>query len=198
MNLVSAVSPFQPVAAVAPQDWSLGFHYPSPTTFAMSLNAPSVFIGDSITFLWPLPINNQGISGQHAAEISARFSTDVLGQGYTRVIILAGTNDIWFPDSTSPYAINTILSMAELAQAYGIEPVLCLLPPIEPYTGNLNPQVTAFNANLTAVAAYHGFLLVDYYTPLLPVYPTDSVDGVHPDAAGYALMEAALSSVVTR
>jgi hypothetical protein len=198
INLVPSAAPFQPVATVAPQDWALGFYYPSPTTFAMSLNAPSVFIGDSITAGWPLPIHNQGVNGEHAAEISARFSTAVLGQGYTRVIILAGTNDIWFPDSTSPYAVNTIKSMAELARANGIQPVLCLLPPIEPYTGNLNPQVNAFNADLTAVAAYDGFLLVDYNTPLLPLYPQDSKDGVHPTADAYAVMETALSSVVTR
>ncbi len=199
INLVSAAAPFQPVATVAPQDWSMGFHSPSPATFAMSLNTTTVFIGDSITAGWPLPINNKGINGDHAAQISARFSTDVLGHGYMRVIILAGTNDVYIPDSTSGYAVSTIITMAELARANGIQAVLCLIPPIQPYTGHLDQQVSDFNVSLAANAAYHGFLLVDYNTPLAPLYPLpDAKDGVHPTTAGYAVMETALSSVVTR
>jgi lysophospholipase L1-like esterase len=199
MSLVPAMAPFQPVATAAPQDWSLGFVYPGPTTFPANLNSPSVFIGDSITANWPLPMHNQGVNSQYAADVMVKMQAGgVLGLGYSRVIILAGTNDVLAPIATSPNAINTIKSMANLARTNGMQPVLCLLLPMHPDSGDLNPQVNVFNASLTSMAAMGGFLLVDYNTPLQGHYPDDFHDGVHPNADGYALMETALSSVVTR
>ncbi|HEY6767724.1 MAG TPA: hypothetical protein VI386_23470 [Candidatus Sulfotelmatobacter sp.] len=41
------------------------------------------------------------------------------------------------------------------------------------------------------------YLLVDYYTPLVG-HPEDFKDGIHPNAAGYVLMEAALSAVLVQ
>jgi hypothetical protein len=41
-----------------------------------------------------------------------------------------------------------------------------------------------------------GYLLVDYYTPLSGTLRTKFVNGIHPNAAGYAVMEKALSGVV--
>jgi len=40
-------------------------------------------------------------------------------------------------------------------------------------------------------------LLVDYFTPLSG-HPEFFKDGIHPNAMGYAVMEDALSQVVTR
>jgi lysophospholipase L1-like esterase len=196
-NLASASAPFQPVASSAPTDWSLGFTYPAPTTFPSNLNSATVFIGASIIQYWPMPVNNKGIAGQHADEVAARISTDVLGHGYTHMVLLVGTNDIRFPDANSPNAINTIKGIADVVHANGIQVILCLLPPIYANGGNYTPQVNAFNASLTALAAMEGDLLIDFNTPLQG-HPEDFSDGVHPTSAGYAVMEAAVSSVVRR
>jgi lysophospholipase L1-like esterase len=196
-NLAPASAPFQPVAASAPTDWSLGFTYPSPTTFPSGLNSATVFIGASTIQYWPMPINNKGIAGQHADQVAARISTDVLGQGYTHMVLLVGANDVLYPDANSPNAISTIKGIADVVRANGIEVILCLLPPIYLSGGVNNPQVDAFNASLTTMAAMEGVLLVDFNTPLQG-HPEDFRDGLHPNSAGYAVMEAALSSVVRR
>jgi PKD repeat protein/lysophospholipase L1-like esterase len=194
-NLGVSSAPFQPALTAAPADWTLGLPRPTPTTFSSSLNNSTVFMGDSITNFWPLPVNNAGISGQHASQMLERFASDVLGHGYARVVILAGTNDIWFPGVGTDQAVEQIESMAQMARAAGIEPVLCELPPMTSDPDYFNPLDVAFNAALADFAITNGYLLVDYYTPMVG-HPEYFVDGVHPNAAGYAVMEAALSAVV--
>jgi lysophospholipase L1-like esterase len=153
-------------------------------------------MGDSITAYWPLPYNNLGVAGNHASEMLARFPSQVLGQGYSRVVILAGTDDFWFPIAGSDQAIQQIAEMAQMASAAGIEVVLCELPPLAPGNGiDYTTYVLAFNASLQQLAALNGYLLVDYYDPMVG-HPEYFVDGVHPNQTGYYYMTIALSSVV--
>jgi PKD repeat protein len=187
--------PFGPVLTTPPIDWTLGLPHPTPVTFGAALNHSTVFMGDSITNFWPMPINNVGIGGQHASEMLARFPADVLGHGYGRVVILAGTNDIWLPIAGSDQTVEQIESMAAIARAAGIEPILCELPPITSNPSYFDPLIISFNAALAEFAMSNGYLLVDYYTPMVG-HPEYFTDGVHPNATGYAVMEAALSSVV--
>ena len=102
----------------------------SPSTLSAELNATSVFEGASIIHYWPLPINNNGIPGQTTAQVLARFKSDVVGQGYARVIILCGTNDILqnTPNLTTEVAAN-LKAMGQIATAAGIQVVLSELPP---------------------------------------------------------------------
>ena len=166
-----------------------------PTTFSPALNASTVFMGDSITAWWPMPLNNKGIPGQHASEMLARFETDVVGHGYSRVVILAGTNDLIRPIAGSENAVAQIGQMAAMARASGMEPVLCLLPPLFITGYDTVTPVAAMNTGILALAKANGYLLVDYNTPL-GGHPEDFGDGVHPTPAGYLVMEAALSGVV--
>ena len=60
-----------------------------------------VFLGDSITDIWPLeqvfpgrPYINRGISGQTTPQMLLRFRPDVIELKPRVVVILAGTNDI--------------------------------------------------------------------------------------------------------
>ncbi len=163
--------------------------------FSNSLNSTSVFMGDSITQGWPLPDHNKGIFGQTTAQMLARFNTDVIGHGYKRVVILGGTNDVNIPQvNISDVAVN-LNAMATMAEASGMEVVLCKLPPIE--RGNLTERVTSVNQEITDLAQSRGLLLVDYFTPLSG-HPDFFKDGVHPNAMGYAVMEDALSEVVVK
>ena len=198
--LASAPPPFSPSLTSQPSNFTMPLVAPPspPTYFPNALNSTTVFMGDSITQWWNLPINNQGISGQTAAEMQARFATDVIGLGYQRVVILAGTNDIWNIDPPDQaVALAAIESMAQAATNAGMEVVLCTLPANltnPPFYAQLYP---AFNQSIIDYAAANGYPLVDYYTPTLD-HPEYYIDGIHPNATGYAVMEAALSAVVTQ
>jgi lysophospholipase L1-like esterase len=167
-----------------------------PTTFSAALNSTSVFTGASIINYWPMPMHNDGIPGQTTSQVLARFSSDVLGHGYARVIILCGTNDIIqnTPDIPDELTAN-LQAMAVIASDAGIEVVLGELPPATSNGVDLNATIATVNAAIIQLAAQHGYLLVDYNTPLTG-HPEDFPDGLHPNAAGYALMEKALAGVV--
>jgi hypothetical protein len=188
-------APFQPDLPRAPSTWSLPIT-PLPTTFSTALNSTSDFIGASIIYYWPLPLHDDGISGQTSSQVLARFSSTVLNHGYARVIILCGTNDILQgdPNLTTELPAN-LQAMAAMASSAGIEVVLSELPPLSGSSASLNPAVISANAAIAQLATQRGYLLVDYYTPLAG-HPEDFPDGVHPNAAGYAVMEEALSAVV--
>ena len=157
-------------------------------------NRSTVFLGDSITQYWSLPVHNAGVAGQHTSEIFSRFSQDVLGRGYARVIILTGTNDIWSENGQSDQVVQEIGFMAATARAAGIEPVLCKLPPML-NSAAFNADVVTLNATIANLALTNGYLLIDYYTPMAE-HPEYFSDGVHPNTAGYAVMETALASVI--
>jgi hypothetical protein len=194
-GLLTPAAPFQPDLPSAPSSWSLPVT-PLPTTFSTALNSTSDFIGASIIQYWPLPLHDDGISGQTSSQVLARFSSTVLNHGYARVIILCGTNDILQGDANLTTELPANLqAMATIARSAGIEVVLSELPPLSGSNANLNPDVIAANATIVQLATQQGYLLVDYYDPLSG-HPEDFPDGIHPNAAGYAVMEAALSAVV--
>jgi len=183
----------------------------------MALAAPMagvkrvVFMGDSITQGWvghgvpqspPVPgleYVNRGISGQTTPQMLVRFRQDVLDLKPQAVVILAGINDIAgnTGEMTLEQTEGNLASMAELAAAHGIKVVLCSVLPAYDFPWRPGrepaPKVIAVNKWMKAYAAEHGFVYVDYYTAMaderggLP--KTLSNDGVHPTAAGYAVMQ---------
>jgi lysophospholipase L1-like esterase len=166
-----------------------------------------VFMGNSITEGWaPLfatsfpgkPYIGRGISGQTTPQMLVRFRQDVIALKPRVVVILAGTNDI--AGNTGPSTLEMIednlASMSELAQANGIRVVLCSVLPVfdYPWKPGLEPapKILALNAWLRAYAASHGAQYADFHSAMaderhgLP--KTLAGDGVHPNAAGYAIM----------
>ncbi len=164
-----------------------------------------VLMGDSITQGWRLdqsfpgkPYVNRGISGQTTPQMLVRFRQDVIDLKPKVVVIFAGTSDI--AGNTGPETLEEIegnlASMAELAQANGIKPVLCSITPAfdYPWRPGLTPapKIDEVNAWLKDYAAQKGFVYVDFHTAMkdardgLP--PELSHDGVHPLPAGYAIM----------
>ena len=81
-------------------------------------------MGDSITAYWPLLDNNVGVPGDHTDNMVHRFPTAVLGNGYARVGILGGTNDILYPISDSGDALSAIASMAQMGRAANMQVIL--------------------------------------------------------------------------
>src|ERR1035438_3970873 len=88
-----------------------------------------VFMGDSITDMWPLAdyfpgksYVDRGIGGQTTPQMLIRFRQDVIDLEPKVVVLLAGTNDI--AGNTGPMRLEdteaNYASMAELAKAHGI------------------------------------------------------------------------------
>jgi len=165
-----------------------------------------VFMGDSITEGWHLdqsfpgkPYVNRGISGQTTPQMVLRFHQDVVNLKPQVVVILAGINDI--AGNTGPMSLedieNNLSAMGEMATANGIKVVFCsVLPAYDfPWSPGQFPaqKIITLNEWIKSYVASKNYNYVDYYTPMkddrggLPA--TLSRDGVHPNAAGHAIME---------
>jgi len=167
-----------------------------------------VFMGNSITEGW---INtdpdffagksyvNRGISGQTTPQMLVRFRPDVINLKPTVVVILAGTNDI--AGNTGPSTLEMILdnliSMAELAKANQIKVVLSsVLPAFDyPWKPGLEPapKIVKLNEMIKNYAEKNDIVYLDYFSSTVDdrngLKKELSGDGVHPNLAGYKIME---------
>jgi lysophospholipase L1-like esterase len=175
-----------------------------------------VFMGDSITDLWGRgageffpgkPYINRGISGQTTPQMLLRFRADVIALQPRVVVILAGTNDI--AGNTGPMTLSmtedNFATMAELARVHGIRVVLASLLPVSDYGHNREgkaiiqterrppSQIKALNEWITRYASENGYVYLDYFTSMVDetgmLKKDFSNDGLHPNAAGYAVMQ---------
>lgn len=192
-------------------DWqNLGRYRDANTALAATTsNKPRVvFMGNSITDGW---INadssffvgknyiDRGISGQTTPQMLIRFRPDVVDLKPAVVVILAGINDI--AQNTGPMTpeetFGNIVSMVELAKANKIHPVISsVLPAFDfPWHPGMQPapKVVKLNAMLKEYAAKNNVVYLDYFSAMkderdgLP--ENLSGDGVHPNLAGYKIME---------
>ncbi|MHB1857536.1 MAG: SGNH/GDSL hydrolase family protein [Acidobacteriaceae bacterium] len=166
-----------------------------------------VFMGDSITDAWGRstgiffpgePYINRGISGQTTPQMLVRFWPDVIALQPKVVVILAGTNDI--AGNTGPSTPEMIqenfMAMADLATANGIRVVLAsILPAADyPWRPGIDPKpvIRGLNAWMRAYCAQKGYVYLDYYSSMVNagqgMKSELTIDGVHPNAAGYAVM----------
>jgi lysophospholipase L1-like esterase/streptogramin lyase len=175
-----------------------------------------VFFGDSITDNWSKPAYgpffagkpyvNRGIGGQTTSQMLVRFAADVVALRPAVVVILAGTNDI--AGNSGPVSLETIernlATMAELAKLHGIRVVLAsLLPvsddkrdpmgrPVVRTQDRPTASLRTLNAWMAEHARAHGYVSLDYFSALADaggaLRPELTEDGLHPNAAGYAVM----------
>jgi lysophospholipase L1-like esterase len=168
-----------------------------------------VFYGDSITVGWVenggkffpgKPYVNRGISGQTTPQMLVRFRQDVVDLHPDAVLILAGTNDI--AGNTGPSTLvmteDNFRSMTEIAKANGIRVILASVTPVAKYPWKLSVadpagKIKDLNTWLKSFCAQEKLTYVDYWTAMAGpdggMKPGISLDGVHPNAAGYAMME---------
>jgi lysophospholipase L1-like esterase len=173
-----------------------------------------VLMGDSITEGWRgtlqpegpemgafftgEPYINRGISGQTTPQMLVRFRQDVINLRPAAVVILAGTNDI--AGNTGDTTLETIednfATMCELAHVHGIHVVLTSVLPAADYPWRPGlqpaPKIAALNQWLRTYAAAHHHIYLDLYSPMATpqgaMRPDLTLDGVHPNRAGYELM----------
>ena len=173
-----------------------------------------VLFGDSITDAWPdnrpeffaqNGFLGRGIGGEVTAQMLLRFRADVIDIQASTVVFLAGINDIALNlggEYNEDATFANIESMVELCWLHGIRPVLCSLLPS--YNIRWRPEVTdpldkieSLNARMKVYCARHGITYVDYHAAMVgpdgrKVRDGITNDTVHPNAEGYAIMEALL------
>jgi lysophospholipase L1-like esterase len=184
----------------------------APANAALPPPAPGerrvVFIGDSITDMWDLaaafpgkPYVNRGIGSQVTAQMLVRFEQDVVALQPSAVVILGGVNDVtgFLQLETADGIVSNIEAMADIADRHDIEVVLCSILPVTntPTAGHIEAErkpelLREINARLRALAAERGHAYADYASVLTGadgrLRADLTTDGVHPLAAGYALM----------
>jgi acyl-CoA thioesterase-1 len=201
-------------------DWAALCHFRADNAALGPETDRVVFLGDSITQLWQFAtpemfgskMVNRGISGQTTPQMLLRFKADVLALKPRAVHILAGVNDI--AGNTGPTTLediqNNVTSMVELAKAHGVEVILATPLPATNFTWapqlKPGPVVSQYAHWVRRYAAEQDLVLADYYpvltTPEGGLKPQLGPDGVHPNKAGYALMEpitrAAIAEALSR
>ncbi len=192
---------------VLKNDWAWLCRYQADNAAIDPAHPPrAVFMGDSITEGWARldpdffarGLAGRGISGQTSPQMLVRFYQDVIALHPRVVHIMVGTNDIagnTGPTSAEEYK-NAVRAMTDLARANGVQVVLGSILPADRFEWNprIKPalQVADLNAWLRDYARKAGAVYADYYTALVGPHgalpPVYSADGVHPQAAGYAVM----------
>ena len=202
------------------QDWANLKRFQKDNTALMNSNSKGpriVLMGNSITEGW---LNfqpeffedknyiNRGIGGQTTPQMLLRFRQDVVDLKPAVVVILAGINDI--AENTGPSTIemieDNIISMAEIAKANHIKVVLSsVLPAYDfPWRQGLEPaeKVVRLNKLLKSYAEKHNLVYLDYFSSMAnkknALIEELGYDGVHPNAAGYKVMEPLFEKAVKK
>ncbi len=173
-------------------------------------NPPRViFFGDSITDGWHLDQSfpakgyiNRGISGQTTPQMLVRLRQDVLDLHPAVLVVLAGTNDL--AGNTGPETLEQIeadwATFADLARAHAIKVVFSSVTPVSDYglagasmlAGRPPAKILELNAWLRQFCADNALGYLDYYPAMVDasgmLRRELSNDGLHPNAAGYAVM----------
>ncbi|MBY8828634.1 GDSL-type esterase/lipase family protein [Hephaestia mangrovi] len=197
--------------------WLARYADDNATLIASGKPVGTVFMGDSITEGWQskhpaffADTNHvcRGISGQTTPQMVLRMMADVVHLKPKAVHIMAGTNDI--AGNTGPMTAaqteDNLTMMTEVAKAAGIHVILASIPPSVAFPWRpglaVTEQIRTLNRWIEGYARAAGATWVDY-TPALAtaaggMKPGMAVDGVHPTAEGYAVMEGVLAPVVRR
>ena len=184
-----------------------------------------VFFGDSITDNWSKagyggffpgrPYLNRGIGGQTTAQMLLRFQPDVIALQPAAVVILAGTNDI--AGNAGPVTVEDVErnleTMAELAKLHGIRVVLASILPVSDDKKDAEgrpllrtqdrplAKIRALNAWMQDYARRSGHVYLDYFSAAADagglLKPELNNDGLHPNAAGYAVMAPRAEQAIT-
>jgi lysophospholipase L1-like esterase len=215
-------SPNTPAPAVAPkppQDWAqLGRYAADNAALPPPTPGRVVFLGDSITDSWGRkpgtsffpgkPYVNRGISGQTTPQMLVRFEQDVVHLHPAVVVILAGTNDV--AGNTGPETPAMIednfRAMTDIARRNGIRVVLASITPAARYPWRPEvvsvPEILELNAWLRQFCTEEKLVYLDYYSAMADaegaMKPGLASDGVHPTAAGYAVMAPLAEASIAR
>jgi lysophospholipase L1-like esterase len=201
------VSAAVPAANGEETDFAQMHHYRDANAALSSAAARRVvFLGDSITQYWGwhngtwFPQKewiNRGIGGQTTQQLLLRERHDALDLHPDAMVIEGGANDMRL--GFSPEAIrDNVATIAELARAHGITVFIAGMTPVcdcvRPLTGlRTVDRIHRLNALLQQLCREQHWVYLDFNTPLAApdglMRKELTVDGVHPNDAGYKLLE---------
>lgn len=181
----------------------------------------TVFMGDSITEFWNLPVyfttsdgimQNRGIGGDVAWVMTKRFQADVVQLLPRNVVILAGSNDVTIMLTQKKDEADivrevsaSIVAMMDQARAAGINTLVCSILPTR--SGHIThaagkPIIAAINEHIKTASAAKGCIYVDYAAQLSDeagdLRKELAYDSVHPNYAGYEVMTRMLRDAAAR
>lgn len=186
--------------------------------------APSAYevgwIGDSITQGIagaepgpPLALNrlhqdwrvvNYGVSGDTISQISTRWTSTVRPRAHRVLVIMGGVNDL-IAGTSGATIYTTYSAILDAAKADGMKVVVLSILPFGNYSGWGAPKETerlALNASLSAWCSSNGATYINAATTMqgasaaLLSASYDSGDGLHPNAAGSAVLASLVSAVL--
>lgn len=216
MKIIYALCLAMAIPAVAnAQDWANYGRYEADNQ-ALSKAPEVVFMGDSTTDGWDdahpefFTGNNfacRGISGQVTSQMLCRFQADVVALRPKIVVILCGINDIALNNGhiETNHTVENIKSMAQLAVANGIIPIICSITPTNHFfwrsdVDDIAPKVITLRDATEKMAYDDGYRYVDYYSAMVvgdgEIDPRYSDDRLHPNRAGYDVMEPIILSAI--
>jgi len=204
---LSLIGPFA-ASADENKDWAQLEKYAAANAALAPVSAGEkrvVFFGDSITQGWSIdksfpkkPYVNRGISGQTTPQMLVRFRQDVLNLKPKVVVILAGTNDLAQNTGveTNEQIEGYFKSLCELARENNVSVVLSSILPVIDYPWRTGmqpaPKIAELNKWLKDYAGKYKLVYLDYFSSMADskngMKKELSEDGVHPNAAGYAIM----------
>lgn len=193
------------------KDWPR-FSYYAEANKTVTEKPVAVLFGDSITRNWykndkewleEHHFIGRGIGGQTTMQMLSRFRPDVIELKPEYVVILAGINDIARNNGYIKVEniFKNLVSMVELAIYNDIKPVMCTLTPAgeigwRKRIGDPRPSIDSLNTMIKDYACSHNIPFVDYNKAMRTedgamdlAYVTDAV---HPNLAGYKVMEKVL------
>jgi len=204
------------VTCFAQNDWA-GFKVYDEANTKVTTRPDAVFMGNSITQGWQgahpefFTDNNyvgRGISGQVTSQMLVRFRSDVINLKPKAVVILAGTNDIAQNNGiiTVEHIFENFVSMAELAKANKIKVVLCSVLPAHHYPWRQDIEsikpINELNSMLKEYAKKNKIAYADYYSAMVDerqgLDKKYQNDEVHPNKAGYAVMEEVIQKILKK
>ena len=197
------------------KDWA-NYGYYAEKNKAVSSRPRAVLFGDSITRNWAryhsdwLDAHNfigRGIGGQTSAQLLSRVRPDVIELNPEYMVLLIGINDIARNNGyiSVENCFKNIVSIVQLAQVNGIKPIMCTVLPTREIgwrkrVGDPRPSIDSLNTLIRNYAAANNIPLVEYHdamqTPDGALRPEFETDAVHPNPAGYVVMEKVLLDVI--
>ncbi|MDD4636720.1 MAG: SGNH/GDSL hydrolase family protein [Bacteroidales bacterium] len=198
------------------KDWANFSRYEQANQ-TITKNPTVVFMGNSITEGWQnahpefFKENNyvgRGISGQVTSQMLVRFRADVINLKPKAVVILAGTNDIAQNNGfiKVEHIFENMVSMAELAKANKIKVVICSVLPAAVYSWHkeIDPiqPISELNSMLKEYAKKNKIAYADYFSVMVDerqgLEKKYQNDEVHPNKAGYVVMEEVIQKVLKK
>ena len=152
-------------------------------------------------------IENAGLPGELAAQAVARFRIELLRVHPEVVLLMEGTNDLFFDQALGQVtALAGLEGMVLAAKAQGVSVMLASIPPQRRFgpRERVAAIIPAFNASIQALARRHGVTFVDVFTPLTNGtcgqsggnLPCVGRDDLHLTEAGYQVVATTFADAI--